>query len=167
MTKNNEIDAFSVRDQYNDMSHVPWGDILRDNPDVFAALAGSVVKKKKKKGHKQTETRSLNALNLPEYAEVQFLEAFNVVWGGHTFKEMIEKTGLTVNVLQRLKSGERDPSFEEMSQIATGLGLDKAFFLEYRIGKVLASINVFLENNPETATAWFAKVNRNGKIVLK
>lgn len=160
-------DPFDVRKSFSEVGSADWASILRENPDVFVALAKSIVKKRKKNGSRQVvSARSLDGLNLPEYSEEKFHTSFNRLWSNHTIKEMVEITGLTINILQRLKSGERNPSYREMAQIADGFGLDRAFFLEYRIGYVLASVNHFLEDHPETATAWYAKVEKPSKLSI-
>lgn len=166
--RENPAEVFSIQSSFSNIGYEDWSVILKDNPEVFLTLASSIVKKKRRKGEKSVHNnRSLDVFNMPEFSEDDFHCSFNKLWGSHTLQQMVEKTGLTISVLQRLKSGERHPSFEEMRTIALSFEQHEAFFLEYRIGKILASVNSFLVKNPETATAWYKKVSKSDKLVIK
>jgi len=54
-----------------------------------------------------------------------------------------------------------------MEKIAEVYNRKPSYFLEYRIAKVLISIEFFLTQNPETATVWFSKVKKDSGIVIR
>jgi transcriptional regulator with XRE-family HTH domain len=55
------------------------------------------------------------------------------------------RTNLNYTYFSKLKSREKGPPIKTIRIIASGLGIDPEYFLEYRIQKIID----FLEDNPE------------------
>lgn len=148
------------------MTNIDWAKILASDPQTFREIMGGISKK----AYKNTDLTSrerYNQLVNDDFSELNFIETFNYLWGDKTIAQMTAKTGITQNVIYLIKRGKRPASMEDMEKIALAFNKDPSYFLEYRIGKVLESINSYLEQSPETATAWFTKVKQTKGIVIK
>ena len=158
-----------IRETYPDVRNIDWGEILRTEPEIFRPVAGDVAKStvsKKDKGIKSA-AQSLAQLTNSDYSEVAFVDALNALWGDRSISDMVHKTKISKEIIYHMKRGTRHPSFQEMEQIAKSFGKDPSFFLEYRIGKVLAAIDSYLRRSPETATVWHSKVVKAQGIKVK
>jgi transcriptional regulator with XRE-family HTH domain len=159
-----------LREEFPEIRNINWSEILNSEPEVFRSLAGDVAKSsapKKEKASNSTGAQGLAQLTNVDYSELGFLDALDVLWGDRSISDMVFKTGISRQLIYNMKRGLREPTFEEMEQIARAFGKDPSFFLEYRIGKALAAIDVFLQRSPETATAWYLKVVKNQGINLQ
>jgi len=154
----------ALRESYPEVRNIDWGKILKDEPEVFRAVAGGVgksaVPKKSKMNHSTSHQRYAQ-LTDTDYSELPFVDALHVLWGDKSLNGMVAKTGITKQIIYQMKKGNREPTFEEMEQIARSFGHDPSFFLEYRIGKVLAAIDIYLQTAPETAAVWYNHVTKN------
>lgn len=158
-----------IRETYPDVRNIDWAKLLQSEPAIFRSIAGDVAKStinKKDKGNSAT-AQSLAQLTNTDYSEVSFVDALNALWGTRSISDMVHKTKISKEIIYHMKRGTRHPSFEEMEQIARSFGKDPSFFLEYRIGRVLAAIDSYLRRSPETATVWHAKVIKAEGIKVK
>ena len=161
---------YKLREQYPEVRNIDWARILQSEPEVFRSIAGDVAKSNAPKKSKTTHaanSQGLAQLTNVDYSELCFLDALEILWGDRSISDMVYKTGISRQLIYNMKRGLREPTFEEMEQIARAFGKDPSFFLEYRIGKALAAIDVFLQRSPETATAWYIKVVKNQGINLQ
>lgn len=154
-----------IREMYPATSNINWGDILRDEPDVLYSVIGGVTKTNKHSD--KSNATKVAQVTSSNYSELCFVDAFNILWGDRSFRSMAHKTGIPVGTIQKYRSGQMSPSFQTMEKIAEGFNIDPSYFLEYRIGKILASIDSYLVKNPEVASAWFVKIKNSAGIKIK
>jgi DNA-binding phage protein len=151
-----------LRDAYPEIKGINWSKILGTEPEVFRSIVGGVGKNGSNKTgtHSESNQKFAQIFN-DDYSELPFIEALNVLWADRSLSDMVVKTGVSRQIIYDMKRGKRHPSFEEMAQIAEAFDRDPSFFLEYRIGKVLAAIDTFLVRSPETASSWYKIVTKN------
>lgn len=151
-----------LRQDYPNIGSIDWHTLINNEPEVFYSVIGGVAKTKSKKsvssGMKVAQIKGEN------YSELPFIEALNVLWGDRSYRSMANKTGLPLASIQKIRSGAMTPSFETMEKIAVAFNMDPSYFLEYRICKILSSLDAYLVANPETATSWYSKLNKGIKI---
>lgn len=154
-----------IREIYPATNNINWGEILREEPDVFYSVIGGVTKTNKN-SDKSNSTKVAQVTN-SNYSELCFVESFKLLWGESSFRSMAHKTGIPSGTIQKYRSGAMAPSFQTMEKIAAGFNIDPSYFLEYRIGKILASIDSYLVENPEVASTWFHKIKKNTGLKIK
>ncbi|WP_280245532.1 helix-turn-helix domain-containing protein [Nocardia abscessus] len=75
---------------------------------------------------RQTESTSVDAAN---YAVARHLKAERVR-RGLLQADLAEKTGLAINTIRRLESGEREMKFSQLFAIAEALGVSPGAFID-------------------------------------
>lgn len=143
----------SLKNKHPEVSGIDWPKIISEHPNVFESIAGGIAKK-----FDIDRSSGLAGLYEEQFVDEPFVEAFEKLWGDRTVSEMSKKTGISPNVIRRLRLGERPPMFEDMEAIAAAFNLDPGYFAEYRNGVVISAINNFLDTSPETAFVWYGKV---------
>jgi DNA-binding phage protein len=129
-------------------------------------MLGDILKSERKvstpgKRPSLTKSDGINRLNKildRDYSSFEFQKAFKVVSNGRSIRSIHAKTGLSKSHVQRLLSGQDNPSIETLEKIARSFDKHPSYFLEYRIYKVLESFNNLMMQNPETATNWYKKI---------
>ena len=137
-----------------------------DNDDTFIKILGDVLKSERRVStpgkrpglSKSDGMERLNKILERDFSDLDFTRAFKALTVGKSVRSITAKTGLSKSHVQRLLSGEDNPSIESMEKIADGFKKHPSYFLEYRIYKILASVNYILVNNPETATNLYSKI---------
>lgn len=152
----------SIREEFPEVDGIDWAKIFNERTNVFESIAGGVAKK-----FLIDKNEGLSSLYENKYSDLPFVEALDKLWGDRTVAEMSELTGITPNVIRRLKFGERPPMYEDMEKIAKAFGLDPGFFVEYRIAVVVSAIDRFLKSSPETCIVWYKKVRDRKGIEVR
>jgi transcriptional regulator with XRE-family HTH domain len=80
---------------------------------------------------------------------------------------MAKLTGISPTMIFNLQKGSMEPSFEVMEKIAKSLNKKPSYFLEYRIGKIMASLSSYLVKSPEIASMWYSEISKNEGIKIK
>lgn len=83
------------------------------------------------------------------YTVLPFDEAFTMLVGDHSLRQVSRKVGLAHVTVHRLIRGEIVPTGEMMERIAEAFGKRPSYFLEYRIGAIAASVMQKLVGSPE------------------
>lgn len=153
---------YKIREAYPEVRSIDWAELIRGEPEIFRSITGDVAKSTipKKKVDHSSAAQSFAQLTNTDYSELCFVDALNVLWGGRSISDMVHKTKISKEIIYHMKRGTRTPTFSEMEQIARSFGKDPSYFLEYRIGKILASIDLYLQRSPETAALWHEKVQK-------
>lgn len=151
-----------AKEENPQLSNINWGEIIRREPDVLNNILGDVARsdsKRRSKIDRKTGTQKLSAMTNTDHSESKFCYAFTYVCGDESLRKTAEKLDISYSKVYNLKLGKAEPTFELMEKIAEVYNRKPSYFLEYRVGKVLLSIQSYLTSNPETATAWYSKVN--------
>ncbi|RTK94019.1 XRE family transcriptional regulator [Candidatus Saccharibacteria bacterium] len=153
-----------IRGKYPDVNSIDWASIIAGEPGILRAIAGNVAGSNYNKKHGISDATQLLGT---EFSELNFVDALNILWGDRSISDMVAKTNISHNKIYNMKRGLREPTFKDMEAIAKAFGKDPAFFLEYRIAKILASIDRYLTSSPETATHWFSLLSSKKWIKVK
>lgn len=158
-----------LRETYPGINNIDWGKILHEEPEVFHSVVGGVIRPKSGKKSKISiveGNKKIAQLSGTDYSELPFTEALDILCGNLSVRKLAAKTGFPPATFYLLKTGKQTPSFQDMENIARAFNRHPAFFLEYRIATVLSSIDIFLQECPETAVVWYNKViNSKGLTV--
>ena len=153
---------------FDSIKDLNWGNAISSDEEVFVRLLGDVIKsggRGSKPGKRPTLDRKaaqeqFAQLAAEDFSELTFTDAFRVLCGKRSVRHVASLTDLSKTGVQDLMTGKTQPSFETMEKVAKGFKKHPSYFLEYRIGYVVAVLAQFLEDEPETATTWFLKVGR-------
>jgi len=155
----------AIRKSYPNLDKADWNKAISDD-DIFIKVIGDVLKSERKistPGKRPGLTKSdgierLNKILERDFSDLEFSASFRSLVAGRSVRAIHAKTGLSKSHVQRLLTGADNPSIETIEKIASAFKKHPSYFLEYRIFKVLECVNVFLIENPETATTWYKKV---------
>ncbi len=150
-----------IRESNPEALDVSWHSALKDNPDIFSRIIADVIKSsggESKPGKRPSLDRKdaseiYHKINGEDFSEYNFVETINFLADGP--KALGEACGITTNRASTLMSGRREPDFDDMEMIAEAYGKEPSYFLEYRVEFVCTVIRSYLEDSPETASAWF------------
>jgi len=134
--------------------------------EIFIKIIGDVLKSErtvstpgKRPGLSRADgIERLNKILERDFSDQEFAAAFRNLTNGRSVRSIHAKTGLSKSHVQRLLTGVDHPSIETLEKVAAAFKKHPAYFLEYRIFKVMEHLNVFLIDNPETATTWYKKI---------
>jgi len=168
MARKNSWDEkyLKIKAQYPEVEMTSWSSVFSRDIDVFARLLGDMLKAdgrgstpgKRPQVSRADGLEKLNKLAGSDYSELEFHDAFRALSYGLSVRKIANKTNLSKSHIQLLLTEKSSPSFEAMEKIAEGFGKKPTFFLEYRVAKVMALVESFLFDSPETATAWYHKM---------
>jgi predicted DNA-binding transcriptional regulator AlpA len=155
----------SIKESYPNIDSSDWSNVINDD-EIFISLLGDVLKSERKvstPGKRPGLNRSdglekLNKMLDRDYSDSEFPKSFKALVGSKSIRAVTAKTGLSKSHVQRLLTQNECPSIETLEKIAEGFKKHPSYFLEYRVYKVLESINFLLLKNPETATHWYRRV---------
>lgn len=154
-----------IKNQFPSVEHISWGRVLDVDSDAFVQVLGDVIKaegKRSRPGKRPTLSRpvaeaELSKLSGTSYSELDFLRAFKALTHGRSVRGIAGKVDIKQTTVHKLLHGQ-PPTFEQMEKIAIAYKKDPSYFLEYRIAYVLLTVDKFLMDSPETATAWYLKM---------
>ena len=172
MTKKDKIQAKidKAKEANPHLQNINWGEILQREPDVLNNILGDVARsdtKRRSKIDRKTGTQKLQAMSGTDHSEREFRYAFASICGKESFRKTATKLNISAAHVYNLKEGKAQPTLELMEKIAEVYNRRPSYFLEYRVGMVLMSIESYLTRNPETATVWYSKVQSNSGIIIR
>lgn len=151
------------------LSQINWNEIINNDPDVMNDLASGVARvggKRKAAINYNVGTQKFHAIQNFDYSELPFDKAFTILCRDTPLRTIARKMDVSPAHVYNLKNGSASPTFEVMEKAAAAFNRKPTFFLEYRIGSVLLSIELYLQRNPETSTVWYNKLYAKKGIEL-
>ena len=102
---------------------------------------------------------------MKKYSNKRFHQAFSDILGDKDVKlrGLAARTNLDYTYFSKLKNRKKSPPIKTIEIIASGLGIDPEYFLEYRISRITR----FLQDNPqhvETVMSLVEKLDNKGKL---
>ena len=147
-------------DRYRDMK-VDWNTILGEDPDILGGILRDVVKRSHKsrtKMSRRQRSEKFSQINgTTSFAEQKFSIAINALRAGDPLEKFAKRIDMPEMIVELLLDGEVVPDVDLLAEIAESLNKPYNYFLEYRIHFVLASIESFLIQHPETLSAWIGR----------
>jgi transcriptional regulator with XRE-family HTH domain len=155
-----------IKERHPDALDVSWSRAMQVDPDLFARIVGDVVKStasgarpgKRPSLEPNDAFAAYSKLAGQDFSDKDFHSSFRALTHGHSIRAVSRKTSLAPSYIFKLLNDKATPSYETMAKIASAFKKDPSYFLEYRVGFVLSTIDTFLCDSPETASAWFLKM---------
>jgi hypothetical protein len=116
-----------IKKNYPNMVDDAWVSSINTD-DAFIKILGDVLKSERKVStpgkrpglSKSDGMERLNKLLERDFSDLDFTRAFKALTVGKSIRSITSKTGLSKSHIQRLLSGEDNPSIESMEKIANG-----------------------------------------------
>ena len=83
------------------------------------------------------------------YSLLAFPEAFALLVGSESLRQVARRTGLSHSAVRRFLRGDLTPTREIMERVAEGFGKQPSYFVEYRVAMVVAAVVQGLMSFPE------------------
>ena len=155
----------SIKKDYPNLDLDDLSSTISDD-DIFIKMLGDILKSERKissPGKRPSLNRkdgleNLNKMLDRDFSDLPFSRSFRSLCGNRSVRGIHAKTGLSKSHVQRLLTGQDEPSLETMEKIAIAFKKHPSYFLEYRISNVLEYFYEFLMKNSETATVWYRKI---------
>lgn len=166
MTRKQSVLA-KIREQFPSIDHLDWVEAFRRDGELYGNIWHDILKQDQaqdgRPGPRPALSRGLAEtrfaqLNDEDFSMEEFPAALKSLGGNASVRQLASKTGLDRNLIYRLQTGEKSPDNYEMEVIATSFGRRPSFFLEYRIGYVLAMIHEHMLKYPESSVGPYRKV---------
>ena len=93
-----------------------------------------------------------------DYSDMPFDQAFRYLAGDKSVRALEHKIGLSKAQISLLLRGLREPSLVQIEMIAKAFGKEPGWFLDYRLGVIMAFVGNRLEQMPEMSIQYYQKV---------
>jgi hypothetical protein len=144
-----------------------WYQVFYEDPAVLGRIINDIIKldgeRTGKPGKRPTldldiAEDKLRKLRGEDHTLFEFKDAFRVLCGNLSIRGVAHKTGLDKSYVHRLQSGDAIPTVETIEVVAKAFKKKPSYFVEYRIGYILATISHKLEQSPETSIHFYKKL---------
>lgn len=108
-------------------------------------------------------TRRMRQFLGQDYSILPFPEAFKILAGDRSIRQLVVKTGLSRNSIHRLLRGVLDPDAYVMEEVARAFNKSPAYFLEYRQMVITRALLQRMEYSPESTIGIYRKITRQEK----
>lgn len=141
---------------YRDGAKIDWASLFQGDPDLLDKVLAGVGRV----GTRGTQSREVGSrryisLNLEDFSEHPFRKAVKILLRGRSLNEL----GLELNL--------DAPTKDDIERAAEAFDRHPSYFIEYRINYVCAALAAFLEDHPETCSAWYIKARQSKGIKVK
>lgn len=96
-----------------------------------------------------------------DYTIKPFAEALRALKGNKSVRHFARNAGVTKSTMHNLLQGQRTPDIETIESIAKSLGKRPSYFVEYRVGYIVAVISHYLEWAPESSVVHYKKITNH------
>lgn len=147
-----------IRDHFPSIETLEWKAEFDKDFGLFAWIMNDILKvdaaEPSRSGPKpavdvRTGAARLRQLMGNDYAELPFADAFSALAGKRSLNHLARVTGISRSQVRRLLRGDVEPSRADMEMIAAGFKKEPGYFLEYRMGLLLAIVAQKLIDSPE------------------
>jgi transcriptional regulator with XRE-family HTH domain len=156
-----------IQKHYPHTAKLDWFQVFYEDPAVLGRIINDIIKldgeRTGKPGKRPTleldiAEDKLRKLRGEDYTLLEFKDAFKVLCGKLSIRGVAHKTGLDKSYIHRLLNGDAIPTVEAMETIAKAFKKKPSYFVEYRIGYIVAVISHKLEQIPETSVHLYLKL---------
>ena len=152
---------------YPSTAKVDWMEVFRQDPQVMARIIADVAKLenastgrpgKRPAVAPEDAAQYLRRYQDDDYTILPFKEAFNLLKGDRSIRALAHKVGLTSTMTQRLLEGRAAPTAEMLEQIARSFKKHPSYFIEHRVGYILAILTERFAQVPEASIVPYLKL---------
>lgn len=160
-------DLAAIRAQYPAISNLEWERAFREDNELYGRVWNDILKFDQagegRPGPRPALDKAVARLRYlqltdDDFTFLVFHEALGHLARGMSIRKLSDFTGLDTTLIYRLLKGKKEPDAYEMEIIATAFGRRPSYFLEYRIGYVLAMVHAHMKKYPESSVGPFIKV---------
>lgn len=156
-----------IDEQFPFTAKMDWYQIFREDPTILGKILNDLIKlegeRTGKPGKRPTLDLDIAEVKLrqmrgEDYTEYVFKDSLRILAGKLSVRGIANRTGLDKSYVHRLLTGNAIPTVEVLETVAKAFKKKPSYFLEYRIGYILAVTYYNLENNPEVSINWYNKI---------
>lgn len=142
-----------------------WSTYLREHPEVLHHILADLHTVAGINKGRPADLDDLWELVAPRYSEKAFSEAFTEAMNGRSLRQIAASISLSHTSISRYLSGAREvinpqqpiESMRRLELIAKGLGVQPAYFIEWRRLWVMSVIDSALELHPNVSISIYQK----------
>jgi len=160
-----------LREKFPSTAHLNWSAAFDNDIDLLGHVLRDILRldmaplqSGRRPGLEEVEARpSLDRLLGRDptdhpYSLLPFPATFRLLADGRSLRSLASKVGMAKSTVQRLRTGVEAPTPEEMERIAKSFHKQPAYFLEYRVQSITASIFDALGEDPETSIGFYERM---------
>lgn len=161
-----------IRERFPSVDNLDYKKAFDEDLDLFARIVRDILKIDQaspgRPGPRPSldqgqATRRMRQFLGQDYSILPFPEAFRILAGGRSIRQLVVKTGLSRNSIHRLLRGELDPDAYVMEEVARAFSKSPAYFLEYRQMVITKALLQRMEYSPESTIGIYRKITRQEK----
>lgn len=99
-----------------------------------------------------------------DYSHLPFDEAFSVLAGDRSIRNLARKIGMSVSATWNLKNGHKEPDLYDLELIAKSFGKEPSYFLEYRMAYIIGAMADQMMLAPEMTVDMYRELRNIGKL---
>ena len=156
-----------IKEHFPEAAAVDWKTVFQQDPSVMGKFLGDIFKAdlaepgrpgKRPSLEKSVAFDKYRKLGDNDYSFSPFPKALAALKGVKSLRHFSRNLDLPKSTVDRLLKGDKQPDIETIEQVAKALGKDPSYFVEYRIGYIVASVSHFLEWAPEASVVQYNKI---------
>ena len=137
-----------------------WESIFNDESVLLQIINDSIVRGPYRYHSSLSNAERFNLI-VHGGSKERFSESLSRLTPPGDVEEISNLVGYSVTYVERIIDGEIKPDARCIEKFAEAYSVTPEYFLEYRIGAVVSSLEAFLSVNPELADSWYGKVKNN------
>lgn len=156
-----------IRDRFPKSAKMDWAQVFGEDPTVMGHILNDVFKAdlaepgrpgKRPSIDPSVAAEKFRRLGGDDYTILPFNEALRALRGNKSIRHFARNTGLPKSTLFKILSNEKKADIATIELVAENLGKKPSYFVEYRIGYIVAMISHYLEWAPESSIVQYKKV---------
>lgn len=156
-----------IKAVYPSTAELDWYEVFYQDPMILGKIINDIIKLDQSRSGKPGKRPSLDEhgaadrlrkLRDEDHTVLPFPEALKMLAADKSVRGLAAKTGLDKSYVHRLLKGDADPSLEIIEKIAKAFNKRPSYFVEYRVGYILAMLDHKLMSSPETSIVFYNKL---------
>lgn len=163
-----------IREQFPSVARLDWQKAFETDMGLFARIVEDILKldaaEPGRPGprpgleYREAATRLRKLWGL-DYATAPFTHAFQALCAarGYSLRQLARKTHLSRSELHRFQQGLDVPTAQEMEAIAGAFDKHPSYFVEWRMGYILALLAEHMAEVPEASVGFYRKAKKHAR----
>lgn len=155
-----------IKKEFPTVVNLDWHKVFREDTGILGHLLNDIMKVDLAEPGKPGKRPSIDPKRASErfrqiagddFTMLPFTEAFHVLIGDRSIRNVAAKTGLDRNAVYRLMKGG-SPTATEMEKVAVAFKKEPGYFVEYRLSYLFGILYRKMETAPEATVGFYRKV---------
>lgn len=156
-----------IHKMFPSINSIDLAEVFRTDPVVLGNIIYSINKLEVPSTGKPGKRPTVDPKDAEQYLKkyqkddftiLPFSEAFKHLKKDRSLRHTSRKCGLSYAMTQRLLDGTSEPSMEAIEKVAKAFKKDPSYFVEYRVGFILAALHERLCLYPEASVVPYLKL---------